>query len=95
MASFGWKRKVGDKVSKTTSQQFEAEAADDQGLIDNDEVDWLHATKRRKEILLESCLEKSKRLKDDGALLAEDGSMTLLTWHSVVMSTLQDKLNFY
>uniref|UniRef100_A0A8C0GQP0 Tetratricopeptide repeat domain 33 n=1 Tax=Chelonoidis abingdonii TaxID=106734 RepID=A0A8C0GQP0_CHEAB len=73
MASFGWKRKIGEKVSKATSQQFEAEAADDKGLVDNDDdVDWLHATKRRKEILLEDCMEKSKQLKDEGARLAEN-----------------------
>ncbi|NXN72726.1 TTC33 protein, partial [Himantopus himantopus] len=72
MASFGWKRKIGEKVSKATSQQFEAEAADDKGLADDDDANWVHATKRRKEILLEDCVKKSKELKDEGANLAEN-----------------------
>lgn len=72
MASFGWKRKIGEKVSKLTSQQFEAEAADEKDVVENDEGNWLHAIKRRKEILLEGCAEKSKQLKDEGASLAEN-----------------------
>ncbi|XP_075397083.1 tetratricopeptide repeat protein 33 [Tenrec ecaudatus] len=72
MASFGWKRKIGEKVSKVTSQQFEAEAADEKDVGENDEGNWLHATKRRKEILLEDCAEKSKQLKEEGANLAEN-----------------------
>ncbi|KAF7659740.1 hypothetical protein LDENG_00293510 [Lucifuga dentata] len=75
MASFGWKRKVGDKVSKTVVQQFEAEAekAEDDGAYQDEEVDWLQAIKRRRELLLEDCAAKSKRLADEGALLAEQG----------------------
>uniref|UniRef100_A0A8D0J834 Tetratricopeptide repeat domain 33 n=1 Tax=Sus scrofa TaxID=9823 RepID=A0A8D0J834_PIG len=72
MASFGWKRKIGEKVSKVTSQQFEAEAADEKDTVENDEGNWLQAVKRRKEILLEGCAEKSKQLKDEGANLAEN-----------------------
>ncbi|XP_010584105.1 PREDICTED: 5'-AMP-activated protein kinase catalytic subunit alpha-1 isoform X6 [Haliaeetus leucocephalus] len=71
MASFGWKRKIGEKVSKATSQQFEAEAADDKDLADDDAANWVHATKRRKKILVEDCVKKSKELKDEGANLAE------------------------
>ncbi|XP_023279775.1 tetratricopeptide repeat protein 33 [Seriola lalandi dorsalis] len=76
MASFGWKRKAGEKVSKTVVRQFEAEAekAEDDGPgQDEEDVDWLHAIKRRREILLEDCAAKSRRLKDEGALLAEEG----------------------
>ncbi|XP_031716246.1 tetratricopeptide repeat protein 33 [Anarhichas minor] len=75
MASFGWKRKVGEKVSKSAVQQFEAEAekTEDAGPGPGDEVDWLHAIKRRREILLEDCAAKSQRLKDEGAVLAEHG----------------------
>lgn len=76
MASFGWKRRVGEKVSKSAVQQFEAEAEKterDEGSRDDEEVDWLHAIKRRREILLEDCDAKSKRLKDEGAQLAEQG----------------------
>ncbi|XP_070781049.1 tetratricopeptide repeat protein 33 [Enoplosus armatus] len=75
MASFGWKRKVGEKVSKSVVQQFEAEAekAEDDGPSQDEDVDWQHAIKRRREILLEDCAAKSKRLKDEGAVLAEQG----------------------
>lgn len=72
MASFGWKRKIGEKVSKATSQQFEAEAADDKGLGEDDDASWVLAAKRRKEVLLEDCVRKSKELKDEGANLAEN-----------------------
>ncbi|EHB16528.1 Tetratricopeptide repeat protein 33 [Heterocephalus glaber] len=72
MASFGWKRKIGEKVSRATSQQFEAEAADEKDVVENDDGNWLHAIKRRKEILLEGCSKKSKQLKDEGANLAEN-----------------------
>ncbi|ELW53463.1 Tetratricopeptide repeat protein 33 [Tupaia chinensis] len=77
MASFGWKRKIGEKVSKVTSQQFEAEAADEKDVVENDEGNWLHTMKRRKEILLEGCAEKSKQLKDEGATLAENKRTSL------------------
>ncbi|XP_072904088.1 tetratricopeptide repeat protein 33 [Hemitrygon akajei] len=72
MTSFGWKRKVGEKVSKAASQVFEAAAEEDGELVDAD-VDWLHAAKRRRETLLEDCAVKSKRLKDEGAFLSENG----------------------
>ncbi|XP_051876453.1 tetratricopeptide repeat protein 33 [Pristis pectinata] len=71
MTSFGWKRKVGEKVSKVASQTFEA-AAEEDGVVDAD-VDWLHVTKRRRETLLEDCAVKSKRLKDEGVFLSENG----------------------
>lgn len=59
-------------------QQFEAEEEKKQepggdGAGQDEEVDWLHAIKRRREILLEDCAVKSKRLKDEGAVLAEQG----------------------
>ncbi|XP_008840318.1 tetratricopeptide repeat protein 33 isoform X2 [Nannospalax galili] len=72
MASFGWKRKIGEKVSKATSQQFEAEAADEKAGGENENGSWLHASKRRKETLQEGCAQKSKQLKDEGASLAEN-----------------------
>ncbi|KAM6903091.1 tetratricopeptide repeat protein 33 [Xenentodon cancila] len=75
MASFGWKRKIGEKVSKSVVQQFEAETekAEEDGPGQNKDVDWLGAIKRRREVLLEDCDQKSKRLKDEGAQLAEQG----------------------
>lgn len=72
MASFGWKRKIGEKVSKATSQQFEAEAADEKDAAENEDGNWLHASKRRKETLQEGCKQRSKQLKDEGAHLAEN-----------------------
>uniref|UniRef100_A0A8C2MLV9 Tetratricopeptide repeat domain 33 n=1 Tax=Cricetulus griseus TaxID=10029 RepID=A0A8C2MLV9_CRIGR len=69
MASFGWKRKIGEKVSKATSQQFEAEAADEKDAAENEDGSWVHASKRRKETLQEGCKQKSKQLKDEGASL--------------------------
>ncbi|XP_026863752.1 tetratricopeptide repeat protein 33 isoform X1 [Electrophorus electricus] len=73
MASFGWKRKVGERVSKAAVQQFEmdSEKVEDNGQIEG--VDWLHVIKRRRELLLEDCTAKSKRLKEEGVLLAENG----------------------
>ncbi|XP_018416682.1 PREDICTED: tetratricopeptide repeat protein 33 [Nanorana parkeri] len=73
MASFGWKRKIGEKVSKETSQNFEKESAEEDRIIENDDVDWLHYVKRKKGILLEDNITKSKHLKDEGALLALNG----------------------
>lgn len=86
MASFGWKRKVGEKVSRSVVRQFEAEeekAEADGGGRDEEEeeVDWLHAIKRRREILLEDCAAKSRRLKDEGALLAEQGRSGYMKIH--------------
>ncbi|XP_060046967.1 tetratricopeptide repeat protein 33 [Erinaceus europaeus] len=72
MASFGWKRKIGEKVSKATSQQFEAEAADEKDGVENDGGSWLPAVKRRKDAVLEGCAERSQQLKDEGASLAEN-----------------------
>ncbi|KAJ8339349.1 hypothetical protein SKAU_G00361350 [Synaphobranchus kaupii] len=96
MASFGWKRKAGEKVSKATVQLFEAEAeAEVKGAVHgegDDEVDWLHAIKRRKEVLLEDCAAKSKRLKDEGALLAEEGRHweAVKRWDEAIQLTPED-----
>ncbi|XP_026067747.1 tetratricopeptide repeat protein 33 [Carassius auratus] len=93
MASFGWKRKVGEKVSKTTVQQFEkdSEQADDED-VEKEGVDWLHVIKRRREVLLEDCAAKSKRLKDEGMLLAEQGRNweALKRWDEAIQLTPDD-----
>ncbi|XP_028318125.1 tetratricopeptide repeat protein 33 [Gouania willdenowi] len=73
MASFGWKRKVGEKVSKSAVQQFEAEAEKPEKDPKDEKVDWIHVIKRRREVLLEDCAAKSKRLKAEGEVLAEQG----------------------
>ncbi|XP_032874398.1 tetratricopeptide repeat protein 33 isoform X2 [Amblyraja radiata] len=74
MTSFGWKRRVGEKVSRAAAQTFEAAAAavGEDGAVESD-VDWLHVTKRRRETLQEDCAAKSKRLKDEGAFFSENG----------------------
>ncbi|KAM7368773.1 hypothetical protein PAMP_013080 [Pampus punctatissimus] len=100
MASFGWKRKVGEKVSKSAVQQFEAEAEtspDGGGGQEEEvevEVDWLHAIKRRREILLEDCAAKSKRLKDEGALMAEEGRRweAIKKWDEAIQLSPDDPL---
>ncbi|XP_051544066.1 tetratricopeptide repeat protein 33-like [Myxocyprinus asiaticus] len=93
MASFGWKRKVGERVSKATVQQFEQDseqAVDDE--VEKEGVDWLHVIKRRREVLLEDCAAKSKRLKDEGALLAEQGRNweALKRWDEALQLTPDD-----
>lgn len=91
MASFGWKRKIGEKVSKVTSQRFEAQAADEQGL-DGDEADWLPEAKKKKGLLLEDCLAKSKQLKEEGAVLAENERYreALHKWDEALQLTPED-----
>ncbi|XP_054614231.1 tetratricopeptide repeat protein 33 [Dunckerocampus dactyliophorus] len=95
MASFGWKRKVGEKVSKSAARQFEeADKAPDPGAEQDEEVDWLHAIKRRREILLEDCATNSKRLKDEGTLLAEQGRHweAIKKWDEAIQLTPDDPL---
>ncbi|NP_001088853.1 tetratricopeptide repeat protein 33 [Xenopus laevis] len=89
MASFGWKRKIGEKVSKEVSQHFEEEAADESVVLDSHDVDWLHAIKRKKDVLLEDNVAKSKRLKEEGGLLAEDGRQkeALTKWDEAIQLT--------
>nr|XP_020475177.1 tetratricopeptide repeat protein 33 [Monopterus albus]XP_020475178.1 tetratricopeptide repeat protein 33 [Monopterus albus]XP_020475179.1 tetratricopeptide repeat protein 33 [Monopterus albus]XP_020475180.1 tetratricopeptide repeat protein 33 [Monopterus albus] len=97
MASFGWKRKAGERVSKSVVQQFEAEAEKAEEVDEqtqDEKVDWLHAIKRRREVLLEDCGAKSKRLKDEGALLAEQGRHweAIKKWDEAIHLTPDDPL---
>uniref|UniRef100_A0A3Q2NQN4 Tetratricopeptide repeat domain 33 n=1 Tax=Fundulus heteroclitus TaxID=8078 RepID=A0A3Q2NQN4_FUNHE len=97
MASFGWKRKIGEKVSRSAAQQFEAEEERSEGdseAAGDEEVDWLHAIKRRKEILLEDCAAKSGRLKEEGARLAEEGRHweALKKWDEAIQLTPDNSL---
>lgn len=73
MASFGWKRKAGEKVSKSMVQHFVAETEKDEDPNQDEDFDWLQVTKKRREVLLEDCGAQSRRLKDEGAQLAEQG----------------------
>lgn len=68
MTSFGWKRKR--QVSGHTAAIFNEEEEEEEG--ENDvQVDWLSAKKRRV-TLLEDTHAKSKRLQNEGAVLAEE-----------------------
>lgn len=93
MASFGWKRKVGERVSKQTVQQFEQDSEQaDEDEVEREGVDWLHVIKRKREVLLEDCAAKSKRLKEEGALLAEQDRNweALKKWDEAVQLTPED-----
>ncbi|XP_051951255.1 tetratricopeptide repeat protein 33 [Xyrauchen texanus] len=93
MASFGWKRKVGERVSKVTVQQFEQDSEQpDTDDVEEEGVDWLHVIKRRREVLLEDCAAKSKRLKDEGTLFAEQGRNweALKRWDEALQLTPDD-----
>lgn len=70
MTSFGWKRKR--QLSGHRTPIFNEEEIED-GVGENDgQVDWLSAAKKRRAILLEDSQTKSKRLQDEGAVLAEE-----------------------
>ncbi|XP_078657097.1 tetratricopeptide repeat protein 33-like [Branchiostoma floridae x Branchiostoma belcheri] len=73
MTSFGWKRKVGENVTKPSSAFSPGEQLENEHEVDPDEVDWLHAVKIRRSVdgLLEDHLTKANRLKQEGCLLAE------------------------
>ncbi|XP_053304077.1 tetratricopeptide repeat protein 33 [Spea bombifrons] len=90
MASFGWKRKIGEKVSKVTSHRFEEDAAE--AATDGDDADWLNAAKRKKGILLEDNGEKSKRLRQEGIILAENGRHweAVRKWDEAIQLTPED-----
>ncbi|XP_077498434.1 tetratricopeptide repeat protein 33-like [Amblyomma americanum] len=68
--AFGWKRKAGGKVASSVSAAFEENAADENG-DPPDGVDWLSGYKRRRNLLLEDCAQKSRRLRQEGTTLAE------------------------
>lgn len=51
----------------------ETEKAEEEGPNREEHVDWLHVTKKRREVLLEDCGAQSRRLKDEGSQLAEQG----------------------
>ena len=70
MTAFGWKRKR--QLSNRVATIFNKE--EEEGVVDDEkqEVDWLSAAKKRRAVLLEDSQTKSKRLQDEGALLAEN-----------------------
>ncbi|KAH7971111.1 hypothetical protein HPB49_018836 [Dermacentor silvarum] len=68
--TFGWKRKASGKVATDLSAAFEGNCADD-NADPPDGVDWLSGYKRRRNLLLEDCAQKSRRLRQEGTTLAE------------------------
>ncbi len=72
MATFGWKKKIGAKVSKSAAQAFEAESKDDEDeALTSGEVDWLCLAPQKNTLVLEDARLKSERLQQEGATLAE------------------------
>ncbi|XP_067678081.1 tetratricopeptide repeat protein 33-like [Haliotis asinina] len=71
MTSFGWKRKTGAKVSKSTSSLFEENTKDDDEEVRSGDIDWISLAPKRRIISLEDALGKSERLKNEGCVLAE------------------------
>ena len=73
MTSFGWKRKTGEKVCRPSSSAFENESKEDghDGLGNTlaDGGEFLGPP--NKLIRLEDAIAKSRRLKQEGAVLAE------------------------
>ena len=78
MTSFGWKRKR-PLQTKAAVEWFTSAGADDEDSTEGageeqsvDLADWLSAAKRRHLLLLEDNQSKSQRLKEEGAVLAEN-----------------------
>ncbi|XP_023226147.1 tetratricopeptide repeat protein 33-like isoform X2 [Centruroides sculpturatus] len=72
MTTFGWKRKIGQKVSREASDAFSNNAKEDDQLAHNPDDHNVQNFKRRKMSLLEECKSKSLRLKNEGEMLAEN-----------------------
>ncbi|XP_061658223.1 tetratricopeptide repeat protein 33 [Syngnathoides biaculeatus] len=95
MASFGWRRKAGEKVSKSAARHFEEAGAAGQEREDGDgRVDWQQAVKRRREVLLGECAVESERLKEEGAALAEQNRLreAVSKWDEAIQLTPDDPL---
>ena len=73
MTSFGWKRKVGQSVSRAKSQAFEEESRDEETDLESKGIDWLTLapTRSKKLFTLEDAVSKSNRLKNEGSILAD------------------------
>ena len=71
MTSFGWKRKIGEKVSQDKSEAFKKEASSDvDPEVASGDIDWL--TPKRRVIQLEDVNIKWNRLVQEGSTLAEN-----------------------
>lgn len=73
MTSFGWKRKIGGKISKGASTTFTSNAPsdDEDEAIASGDVDWITLGPKRKVMVLEDAVIKARRLASEGAVLAE------------------------
>lgn len=75
MTSFGWKRKIGEKISRTASAAFQADAEEDEDELDDGQVDWLTLAPKRTigdgNPILEDTVCKSDRLRQEGNALCE------------------------
>ncbi|XP_003728867.1 tetratricopeptide repeat protein 33 [Strongylocentrotus purpuratus] len=94
MTSFGWKRKVGEKVSKEASSNFESKTGllqEDSSGEDGHHEDnlWDSFSKKRKVLLLEDAASKSQRLKAEGETLADAGRFweALNKWNDALQYT--------
>ena len=75
MTSFGWKRKAKLQTSVDASFDLRGSKEEEEDSLedlDQADVDWLHHAKRLCLTRLEDSITKSKRLQDEGALLAEN-----------------------
>ncbi|CAH1776042.1 unnamed protein product [Owenia fusiformis] len=71
--TFGWKRKIGETVSKQKSKAFENDAKEEGDIeVESGEIDWISLMPKRKVISIEDAVVKSNRLKKEGATLAEN-----------------------
>ena len=73
-SSFGWKRKrkpIESKAAAVFNEESAGEVED--GLSKVSGTDWRAVAKKRRCFLLEDNLAKSKRMQDEGSLLAESG----------------------
>ncbi|XP_072024049.1 tetratricopeptide repeat protein 33-like [Amphiura filiformis] len=97
MTSFGWKRKIGDNVSKNATNKFQEvtgtqETEEEDEVEDGDALKWLEVAKKRKLLLLEDARAKSLRLKDEGTVLAEAERYweAIKKWDEALQLTPQD-----
>lgn len=73
MTSFGWKRKAKLQTSVDASFNIKGNNKEEEDSPEDVDLDWLHpAAKRLCLTRLEDSATKSKRLLDEGALLAEN-----------------------
>ena len=82
MKAFGWKRKSGENIKKAASTAFERESKDeDDNEVSRGQVDWLTLAPKRRCISLEDAEAKSRRLKNEGAVLASAERCDQLCYH--------------